>query len=411
VALIVQKYGGTSVADAEKIKNVARRVAQTREEGNSVIVVASAMGLMTDELVSLANQITDSPNEREFDMLLSTGEQISVALLAMALQSLGLEAISFTGTQVGIRTDGWHTKARIVSIETDRIQKELAEGRIVIVCGFQGVNSDLDITTLGRGGSDTSAVALATCFNADLCEIYTDVEGVYTADPRIVPEARKLSRISYDELLELASLGAQIMHPRAVEFGKKYGVPMRIRSSFSNDPGTLVTKEVASMEQVVVSGVSLNEKEAKISIIGVPDRPGVAAQIFEAIAAEKIIVDMIIQNVSEHGVSDISFTVSKDEMKRAIKVGEKLKNSLDARQVRADEKIAKVSAVGVGMRSHSAVASKMFKALADEEINIDMISTSEIKISCVVGADRGRDALRALHKAFNLEEAVKTDKE
>jgi aspartate kinase len=406
VALIVQKYGGTSVADVKKIKNVAARVARTRKEGNNVIVVASAMGLMTDELVSLADQITDSPDEREFDMLLSTGEQISVALLAMALHALGIDAISFTGTQVGIRTDGWHTRARILSIETDRIQKELDAGKIVIVCGFQGVDSDLDITTLGRGGSDTSAVALATCFNADLCEIYTDVEGVYTADPRIVPEARKLARISYDELLELASLGAQIMHTRAVEFGKKYGVPMRIRSSFGDDPGTLVTKEVASMEKVVVSGVSLNEKEAKITIVGVPDRPGVAAQIFEAIAAENIVVDMIIQNVSEHGVSDISFTVSKGDMKKAIGVGEKMKEALDAREVRADEKIAKVSTVGVGMRSHSAVASKMFKALADEGINIEMISTSEIKISCVVNADRGRDALRVLHKAFRLDEAV-----
>lgn len=411
MGLIVQKYGGTSVANAEKIKNVASRVARTKMDGNNLIVVVSAMGEMTDELVELARQVTDSPNEREYDMLLSTGEQISVALLAMALHSLKQEAISFTGGQVGIRTDGWHTKARIVSIETDRIQKALDAGKITIVCGFQGVSGDLDITTLGRGGSDTSAVALAAAFKADLCEIYTDVDGVYTADPRIVPEARKLPRISYDELLEMASLGAQVMQPRAVEFGKKYGVPMRIRSSFNDDPGTLVTKEVASMEQVVVSGVSLNEKEAKITIVGVPDKPGVAAQLFEIIASENIVVDMIIQNVSERGASDISFTVPQQEMKRAIKVGEEMKKTLGAREVRADEKVAKVSAVGVGMRSHSGVAARMFKALADAGINIDMISTSEIKISCVVGADRGRDALRAIHKAFELDKAAATIEE
>jgi aspartate kinase len=406
VALIVQKFGGTSVANAERIKNVAARVARTKAEGNNLIVVVSAMGEMTDELVDLAHQITDSPDEREYDMLLSTGEQISVALLAMALHTLGQEAISFTGAQVGIRTDGWHTKARIVSIETERIQKELNAGRIAIVCGFQGVDSEFNITTLGRGGSDTSAVALAAAFNADLCEIYTDVDGVYTADPRIVPEARKLLRISYDELLEMASLGAQVMQPRAVEFGKKYGVPMRIRSSFNDDPGTLVTKEVASMEKVVVSGVSLNEKEAKITLVGVPDKPGAAAQIFERIGSANVVVDMIIQNVSENGLSDISFTVPRDDVKRAISVCEKIRADLGAKQIRADEKVAKVSAVGVGMRGHSGVAAKMFKALADEGVNIEMISTSEIKISCVVSADRGRDALRAIHKAFDLEKAA-----
>ncbi len=411
MGLIVQKYGGTSVANADKIKNVAKRVARTKMEGNSLIVVVSAMGEMTDELVELARQITDTPNEREYDMLLSTGEQISVALLAMALHSLKQEAISFTGGQVGIRTNGWHTKARIISIETDRIQKALDAGKIAIVCGFQGVSGDLDITTLGRGGSDTSAVALAAAFKADLCEIYTDVDGVYTADPRIVPEARKLPRISYDELLEMASLGAQVMQTRAVEFGKKYGVPMRIRSSFNDDPGTLVTKEVASMEEVVVSGVSLHEKEAKITIVGVPDKPGVAAKLFEIIASQNIVVDMIIQNVSARGASDISFTVPKEEMKRALKVGEEMKKTLGAREVRADEKVAKVSAVGVGMRNHSGVAARMFKALADKGINIDMISTSEIKISCVVDADRGRDALRAVHKAFELDKAAATIEE
>ena len=404
--LIVQKYGGTSVANAEKIKNVARRVARTKMEGNKLIVVVSAMGEMTDELVDLAQQITDTPDEREYDMLLSTGEQISVALLAMALQSSGHEAISFTGGQVGIITDGWHTKARIVKIETTRIRKALDDGNIAIVCGFQGVNSDADITTLGRGGSDTSAVALAAAFNADLCEIYTDVDGVYTADPRIVPDARKLEQISYDELLEMASLGAQVMQPRAVEFGKKYGVPMRIRSSFNDDPGTLVTKEVPAMEKVVVSGVSLNEKEAKITILGVPDTPGVAAKVFEAIASHNIVVDMIIQNVSEKGVNDISFTVPKDDTKKAVAVAEQMKEALGAREIRADDKIAKVSAIGVGMRSHSGVAAKMFKALADEGINIDMISTSEIKISCMVNGARGRDALRIIHKTFELGKAV-----
>jgi aspartate kinase len=411
VGLIVQKYGGTSVADVEKIRGVAERVAKTKIAGNDVIVVVSAMGKMTDELVDLAYQMCEAPDEREFDMLLSTGEQISVALLAMALHTLGHEAISFTGGQVGIRTDSWHTKARIVSVDTTRVRKELDAGKIVIVCGFQGVDEDYHITTLGRGGSDTSAVALATAYNADLCEICTDVAGVYTADPRVVPDARKLSRISYDELLELASMGVQVMHIRAVEFGKKYGVPMRICSTFGDDPGTLVTKEVASMEKVVVSGVSLNEKEAKITIVGVPNRPGVAAQIFETISAENIVVDMIIQNIGEHGLSDISFTVPRDEMKKAVTVGESLKNDLGAKEVRADDKIAKVSAVGVGMRSHSGVAARMFKSLAEEGINIEMISTSEIKISCVVDADRGHDALRALHKAFELDKEAATIEE
>lgn len=406
MALVVQKYGGTSVGNPEKIKNVAGRIADTRAGGNNLIVVVSAMGEMTDELVELAHQITDSPNEREYDMLLSTGEQISVALLAMALQTLGHEAISFTGGQVGIRTDGWHTKARIVSIDTSRIQKELESGKIAIVCGFQGINSEYDITTLGRGGSDTSAVALAAAFKADLCEIYTDVDGVYTADPRIVPEARKLARISYDELLEMASLGAQVMQPRAVEFGKKYGVPMRIRSSYNHDPGTLVTEEVAAMEHVVVSGVTLNEKEAKITLLGVADKPGIAATLFENIAVQNVVVDMIIQNVGEGDTSDISFTVSKDDMKKAVAVAEEIKRKIGAREVRSDSNIAKVSAVGVGMRSHSGVAAKMFKTLADEGINIDMISTSEIKLSCVVDGSRGRDALRALHKAFELEKVA-----
>ena len=411
MGLVVQKYGGTSVGDLDKIKRVAERIARTKASGDNVIVVVSAMGKMTDELVDLAYQISDSPDEREFDMLLATGEQISVALLAMALHALGHEAISFTGGQVGIRTDSLHRKARIVSVETGRIRKELGAGRIVIVCGFQGVDSAYEITTLGRGGSDTSAVALATVFDADLCEICTDVAGVYTADPRIVPEAKKLSRISYDELLELASMGSQVMHTRAVEFGKKYGVPLRICSTFSNDPGTLVTEEVTAMEAVAVSGVSLNEKEAKITIVGVPDRPGVAAQIFQTIAEDNIVVDMIIQNIGEQGLSDISFTVPQDEMKAAVGVGEGLKKALGAREVRADDGIAKVSAVGVGMRSHSGVAAKMFKVLADEGINIDMISTSEIKISCVVRADRGKDALRALHAAFELDKETATDED
>lgn len=411
MGLVVQKYGGTSVGDVDKIKRVAERIARTKAGGDNVIVVVSAMGKMTDELVDLAHQISDSPDEREFDMLLAAGEQISVALLAMALHKLEHDAISFTGGQVGIRTDSLHTKARIVSVETERIRKELDAGRIVIVCGFQGVDSASEITTLGRGGSDTSAVALATAFDADLCEICTDVAGVYTADPRIVPEARKLSRISYDELLELASMGSQVMHTRAVEFGKKYGVPLRICSTFGNDPGTLVTEEVTAMESVAVSGVSLNEKEAKITIVGVPDRPGVAAQIFQTIAEDNIVVDMIIQNIGEQGLSDISFTVPQDEMKAAVDVGEGLKEALGAKEVRADDGIAKVSAVGVGMRSHSGVAAKMFKVLADEGINIDMISTSEIKISCVVRADRGKDALRALHAAFELDKETATDED
>ena len=401
--LVVHKYGGTSVASPDHIKRVAARIARTRAQGNDVVVVASAMGKMTDELVDLAHEITSEPDAREFDMLLATGEQISVALLAMALHELGVQARSFTGPQAGFRTDAWHTKARIASIDAERLRRHLAEGETPLVCGFQGLNAHGDIATLGRGGSDTSAVALAAVLKADICEICTDVKGVYTADPRLVPDARKLDKISYDEMLELASLGAGVMQTRSVEFAKKYEVPLYICSTHDPEPGTMVIHEEPSMEQVMISGLGLDVKEAKLTIHRVPDRPGVAAGIFQRIAEQNIVVDMIIQNVSEAGYSDISFTIPEEDLPKVRPVVDALVQEWGAREVTADPNIAKVSAVGVGMRSHSGAAAAMFRALADANINIDMISTSEIKISCVVAAENAERALQALHKAFELD--------
>ncbi len=400
--LIVQKFGGSSVANPERIKRVAERVVRTRKKGYRPVIVVSALGDTTDELIDLASEITDRPSEREMDMLLSTGEQVSVALLAMAIQKLGVKAISFTGPQVGIVTDKAHTKARIVDINTDRIQKALAEGNIVIVAGFQGQTSDHEITTLGRGGSDLTAVALAKALKAEVCEIYTDVDGVYTADPRIVKNARKLNVISYDEMLELASLGTQVMQARSVEVGKKYGVPILVRSSLNNSSGTLIAKEVKSMENVLVRGVALNKNEAKITIFGVPDKPGVAARIFKIIADQNVNVDMIIQNKTKTNTTDISFTVFKSELKNALATVHKAVQDVRAKGVECDENIAKVSVVGVGMRSHSGVASKMFGALAKKRINIEMISTSEIKISCVIASKHGEKAVKILHQEFGL---------
>jgi aspartate kinase len=408
--IIVQKYGGSSVASVERIKKIARRVVSTYNKGAQVVVVVSALGDTTDKLIELAYQINLTPSEREMDMLMSTGEQVSVSLLAMAIHKLGKEAISLTGAQVGITTDSAHTKARIVDISTKRIKEELKKRRIVIVAGFQGISPEADITTLGRGGSDLTAVAIAKAINADVCEIYTDVKGVYTADPRIVPNAKKISVISYDEMLELASLGAQVMQARSIEVAKKFDIPLHVRSSFSKDEGTRITKEVKMMEGVLVSGVALNKNEAKVTICDVPDKPGVAARIFKEIAQNNINIDMIVQNISRTGYTDISFTVEKIDLTKATKVIKALVSKVKAGGVLQDKDIAKISVVGVGMRSHSGVAAKMFGSLGKAKINIEMISTSEIKVSCVIRKDKAKEALKILHKEFGLHKKSKTHK-
>lgn len=400
--IIVQKYGGTSVTDIGRIESVAKRVANTRRAGYEVVVIVSALGHTTDKLIDLALKITTNPPDRELDMLLSTGEQMSSALLAMAIHKLGLDAISFTGAQVGIITDGSFTKARIIDINARRIEEELKKGRIVIVAGFQGMSVNQDITTLGRGGSNLTAVALAKVLNAKMCEMYTDVEGVFTADPRIVKNARKIDKLSYEEMFELASLGAQVLQPRSIEFAMKFGVPIHVRSSFSNKEGTIISKEVKAMEHIVVSGVALNKDEAKVTICDVPDKPGIAAKIFKDIAKENINVDMIIQNVSRTGATDVSFTVMGSELNKAIKASKDVAEAIGAGDVTVDKDIAKVSIVGIGMKSHSGVAANMFEALAEKSINIEMISTSEIKISCIVKKSLGEAAVRAIHEKFRL---------
>jgi aspartate kinase len=402
MGLIVQKYGGSSVADAEKIRGVARRVVETTKAGHGVVVVVSAMGKTTDGLIRLAHEVTPTPPEREVDMLLATGEQVSIALLAMAIHALGHKARSFTGEQAGIRTDAAHTRARIVGIDGDKVRRALDDGYVAIVAGFQGVTEEDDITTLGRGGSDLTAVALAAALRADVCEIYTDVEGVYTADPNIVPEARKLDRISYDEMLEMASLGARVLQSRSVEFAKKYGVPVHVRSTFKTDPGTLVTKEDPHMEAVVVTGIAHDRGQAKVTIRGVPDRPGIAAQVFGAVSDHGIVVDMIVQNVSRDGHSDISFTVPRPDRPTVVATLEGVAQKIGAETVTYDDRIAKVSIVGVGMRSHSGVAARMFRALSRENVNIHMISTSEIAVSCVIEDKYTELAVRALHDTFEL---------
>ncbi len=400
--LIVQKFGGSSVANVERIRNVAQKVVGYKKKGNDLVVVVSALGDTTDELITLANQINSDPSEREMDMLLSTGEQISVALLAMAIHKLGFEAISFTGAQVGIITDTSHTRARIIKINTDKIREELKKGKIVIVAGFQGVTLNQDITTLGRGGSDLTAVALAKELKADECEIYTDVEGIYTADPRIEPKARKITAITYDEMLEMASLGAQVMQSRSIEVAKKFDVPIQVRSSFSEKTGTMIIREVKKMEEVVVSGVTLNKNEVKITICDVPDRPGIAAKIFNKLAATGISVDMIVQNVSHLRQTDISFTVSRTDAKKALRLTKRTASSIRAGQVLEDQNIARVSIVGVGMKSHPGVAASMFDALARDKINIEMISTSEISISCIIQKRFAEKAVKVLHDKFGL---------
>lgn len=400
--LIVQKYGGSSVANVERIQKVAKRAVEYKRSGFDLVVVVSALGDTTDELIKLANEINTSPSEREMDMLLSTGEQISVALLAMAIHKLGLEAISFTGAQVGIITDASHTRARIIKINADKIKEELRNGKVVIVAGFQGVTLNQDITTLGRGGSDLTAVALAKELRADECEIYTDVEGIYTTDPRLEPKAKKIEEITYDEMLEMASLGAQVMQARSIEVAKKFNVPIHVRSSFSKSPGTMIIKEVKRMEDVVVSAVTLNRNEAKITICNVPDRPGVAAKIFKTLAGSGVNVDMIVQNVSHLRQTDISFTIAKSEALKAIKITKKVAANIKAGEALEDEDIARISIVGVGMKSHPGVAAAMFDTLARKKINIEMISTSDISISCIIKNVSAEAAVRALHKRFGL---------
>ncbi|MFH1776345.1 MAG: aspartate kinase [Candidatus Omnitrophota bacterium] len=408
--LIVQKYGGTSVATPERIKYVARRIVETKKKGFLVVVVVSALGDTTDELLKLAGQITKNPSTRELDMLVSTGEQISVALLAMAVHKLKQEAISFTAGQVGIITDNSHTKAKIVQIHTKKIEEQLKKNKIIIVAGFQGVTPEHDITTLGRGGSNLTAVALASALGARVCEMYTDVEGVYTADPRVVPDARKLNFISYDEMLELASLGAQVLQARSVEFAKKYGVKVHVRSSFSQKKGTIISGEAKMMEEAVVSGVTYNKNEAKVTICDVPDKPGIAAKIFKDISRAGINVDMIVQNISRTGYTDVSFTVSSDDLKKALRISRAVAGKINAEGVAHDLEIAKISIVGVGMKSYPGVAAKMFSALAEHKINIEMISTSEISISCVIRKKFAIDAVKTIHKAFGLGKKVASNK-
>jgi aspartate kinase len=401
--LIVQKYGGTSVGNPERIKNVAARVAKYHAQGDQIVVVVSAMSGVTDNLIKLAKEIMPLPNEREMDMLLATGEQTTIALTAIALHSLGLPAVSLTGAQAGIVTDGVHTKAKIQNITPMKIHQLLAERNVVIVAGFQGQTIEGQVTTLGRGGSDLTAIALAAALKADLCQIYTDVDGVYTADPRIVPSAKKLDEISYDEMLELASLGAKVMQSRSVEFAKKFGVVFEVRSSLNENPGTIVKEETKSMEDIVVRGVSLDKNQAKVTLVAVPDQPGVAARIFRAIGDANVNVDMIVQNIS-HGsgtpATDVSFTVDKPDLLKAQKVIDGLKPEIGFGQVIATDNIGKLSLVGVGMKSHTGVAGKMFETLARAGVNIEMISTSEIKISVIIDLAKGEQAMKAVHAAF-----------
>ncbi|MCP9472546.1 MAG: aspartate kinase [Nitrospira sp.] len=403
MALIVQKYGGTSVGSVERIHRVADRVARAREEGHRVVVVLSAMSGETDRLIKLAHEVTPNPDERELDMLLSTGERVTIALLAMELRGRGINARSYTGRQVGILTDSAHTKARIARVSADRIREALKEGIVPVVAGFQGINEKSDVTTLGRGGSDLSAVALAAALKADRCIIFTDVDGVYTADPNIVPAARRIDKISYEEMLEMASLGAKVLQTRSVEFAAKFNVPVEVNSSFKEGRGTLVTKEDPDMEAVAVAGVTGDRNQAKVTIIGVPDKPGIAARIFGPVAQANINVDMIIQNISQATLTDVSFTIPRADLRKAEPIIQTVAKDIEAKSVSITEAIAKVSLVGVGMRSHSGVAARMFDVLSHEGINIMMISTSEIKISCVIEEKYLELAMRSLHTAFGLD--------
>ncbi len=403
MGLIVQKYGGTSVADLERIRNVAKRVAKTFDKGNNVVVVLSAMAGVTDSLINMANQITDSPERRELDVLLATGEQTTAALLSITLKSMNYSAESLLGYQAEVLTNRNFGSARILDIGAGRIKELIEKNNIVVVAGFQGCDPDGNITTLGRGGSDTSAVAIATAIKADVCEIYTDVDGIYTADPNICKKARKLDKISYDETLEMSSLGAKVLQIRSVEFAKKYNVPVHVRSSFSEEEGTMVVNEDSEMEHLVVSGITCNKNEARITLKKVPDQPGIAAKIFSPLAESGILVDMIIQNTRAGGMTDLTFTVAKTDYNRALEISKKVAEEIKAEEVLSAENIAKISVTGVGMKSHSGVAAKMFSTLASENINIRLISTSEIRISCVVEEKYAELAVRVLHSAFGLD--------
>ena len=403
MALIVQKYGGTSVGGPERINAVAEKVARMRKAGDDLVIVVSAMSGETDRLIKLAKAIHSDPSPRELDVLLATGEQTTIALLSMALEKIGCPARSYTGFQVHIRTDNVYGKARILDIDESRVRDDLKKGRVVVVAGFQGVDQDGNITTLGRGGSDTTGVAMAAALKADECQIYTDVDGVYTTDPRIVPQARRLDRITFEEMLELASLGSKVLQIRSVEFAGKYRVPLRVLSSFEEGPGTLITYEESEMEAPLISGIAFNRDEAKLTIRGVPDKPGIAARILGEIGKANINVDMIVQNVAADDTTDFTFTVHRGEYKKALEVLQRVAKDLKAREVQGDDKIVKISIVGVGMRSHAGIASQMFKTLADEGINIQMISTSEIKVSVVVEEKYLELGVRALHSAFGLD--------
>jgi len=407
MGLVVQKFGGTSVANIEKIKNVANKAIREKNSGHDVLVVLSAMAGETNRLIDLAHSAADSPDEREYDSLISTGEQVTITLLSIVLNSMGYRSRSFLGFQVRILTDNAYKKARISLIDTDAIQKELRKGTIVVVAGFQGVDEDNNITTLGRGGSDTSAVALAAALNAERCDIYTDVDGVYTTDPNICAKARRLDKISYDEMLEMAMTGAKVLQPRSVEMAKKYDVPVYVKSTFSDEGGTLVTKEDQEMEREVLSGITYDRDQAKITVVHIPDKPGIAANLFMPLSERNISVDMIIQNASTQGYTDLTFTVSKKDMKEAQKIVEATAKEIGAKKVEVDDEVAKISIIGVGMVSHSGVAAKMFKTMADESINIMMISTSEIKISCVIQRKYTELAVMVLHDAFHLEKKNK----
>jgi len=403
MTLIVQKYGGTSVASAEHIRNIARHIAESKDKGNEVVVVVSAMGDTTDDLIKLAHQITDQPSERELDVLLSTGEVVSSTLLAMALKDIGYESISLSGAQAGIMTDDSFSQARIVNVDGKRVKKEMEAGKIVIVAGFQGVTDRMDITTLGRGGSDTTAVALAAALGASVCERYTDVDGIYTADPRIVPEARKLTEICYEEMLEMATYGAKMIHPRAVELGEIFHVPILVASSFTNSPGTLIHGGVSMELRNRVRGIAHDFDVAKITVVGVPDRPGIAAAIFQPLAVSGISVDTIVQNASINNITDLTFTVSRSQLQKAMAITENVARQIGAASCSSDAKLGKVSIIGTGMQNSPGYAAQMFTTLFEQNINIHMISTSEIRITCIIEESRVRDAVRALHRAFKLE--------
>ncbi len=411
MALIVQKYGGTSVGTIECIQAVADKVIETRKQGHQIVVVVSAMSGETDRLLSLAKSLSQTPSPRELDVLLSTGEQVTISLLSMALEEKGCPAVSYTGGQVHIRTDNEHNKARIVDIESARVHRELNEGKVVVIAGFQGIDEEGNITTLGRGGSDTTAVAMATVLNADECRIYTDVDGVYTADPRIVADAQRLPTITYEEMLEMASLGSKVLQIRSVEFARKYNVNLRVLSTFKDGPGTLITSEDKNMEAALISGIAHNRDEAKLTIVGVPDKPGIASQILGPIADANIEVDMIVQNVGVDNTTDFTFTVNRNDYDKALSILRNTSKQIGAKDVSGDNRIVKISVVGVGMRSHAGIASVMFKALADEGINMQMISTSEIKVSVVVAEKYLELGVRTLHTAFGLENGAIADSE